>query len=170
MNQKSFTKTVIIIGIILIGAIGYLAVINKKSSKVTQVPNQTQIVYTNIQYGFNFSLPSSWEGYTTVTSSWQGDMIEEPSQKLTGPEISIRHPLWTSTNPRQDIPIMIFTPAQWDLVQKERLSLGAAPIGPSELDHNVNYYFALPARYNFAYPSGFEEVDKIIANKPLQAF
>jgi hypothetical protein len=172
MNQKTFTNTVIfiIIGIILVGAIGYIAVINKKSSKVTQTPAQTQIVYANTQYGFNFSLPASWKGYTIVTSTWQGDMIEEPSQKLTGPEISIRHPLWTSANPRQDIPIMIFTPAQWNLIQQERLSLGAAPIGPSELGHNANYYFALPARYNFAFPTGFEEVDQIIAGKPLQAF
>jgi hypothetical protein len=172
MNQKTFTNTVIfiIIGIILIGTIGYFAIINKKSYKGIPTPAQTQIVYTNAQYGFNFSLPSSWKGYTIVTSNWQGDMIEEPSQKLTGPEISIRHPLWTVDNPRQDIPIMIFTPAQWGLIEQERLSLGAAPIGPSELGHNANYYFALPARYNFAFPTGFEEVDQIIADKPLQAF
>jgi hypothetical protein len=172
MNQKTFKNTVIfiIIGIILIGAIGYIAVINKKPSKATQVPVATQIVYANTQYGFNFTLPASWKGYTIVTSNWQGDMVEEPSQKLTGPEISIRNPLWTSANPRQDIPIMIFTPAQWGLIQQERLSLGAAPVGPSELGHNANYYFALPARYNFAFPTGYEEVDQIIANKPLQAF
>ncbi len=172
MNQKKVINTAIfiIIAVVLVGTVSYLVVINKKPSQVTPTPGQTQIVYTNTQYGFNFSLPSSWKGYTIVTSNWQGDMVEEPSQKLTGPLISIRHPLWTLANPRQDIPIMIFTPAQWNLIQQERLSLGAAPIGPSELGHNSNYYFALPARYNFAFPTGFEEVDQIIAGKPLQAF
>jgi len=88
----------------------------------------------------------------------------------SGPKISIRHPLWTTDSPRQDIPIMIFTFAQWDLIQQEKLAVSAAPIGPSELGRNANYVFALPARYNFAYPLGFEEVEKILESKPLKAF
>jgi hypothetical protein len=57
---------------------------------------------------------------------------------------------------------MIFTLTQWDLVEKEEISLGAAPIGPSELGRNEEYVFALPARYNYAFITGFEEVDEII--------
>lgn len=62
---------------------------------------------------------------------------------------------------------MIFTLTEWSLIQQEKISVGAAPIAPSELGRNKNYVFALPARYNFAYPVGFEEVQKIIENKPL---
>ena len=65
---------------------------------------------------------------------------------------------------------MIFTPAQWKLIEDEKLSVSAAPIGPSELGHNAKYVFALPARYNFAFPTGYEEVEQIIASHPLHAF
>ncbi|HWQ71164.1 MAG TPA: hypothetical protein VN370_02480 [Desulfitobacteriaceae bacterium] len=40
---------------------------------------------------------------------------------------------------------MIFTLAQWNTVQGEELSVGAAPIAPSELGKNSKYVFALPA-------------------------
>jgi hypothetical protein len=65
---------------------------------------------------------------------------------------------------------MIFTPEQWVLVQQEKLSVSAAPIPPSELGHNTKYVFALPARYNFAFQTGYEEVEKILEDKSLQAF
>lgn len=80
----------------------------------------------------------------------------------------IRHPLWTSDKPYQDIPIMIFTHGQWDLIQDEKLSLGAAPIGPKELGRNDNYIFALPARYNYAFLLGYEEVENILESNPLK--
>lgn len=129
-----------------------------------------QIVYENSEYGFSFSLPKSWDGYSVITEKWEGRAIEGPQEgKIveTGPTLLIRHPQWTSANPRQDIPIMIFTFDQWDLVQNEKISLGAAPIGPSELGRNSKYVFALPARYNFAFPTGFEEVEDILKGNPL---
>ena len=130
-----------------------------------------QVVYINTEYGFNIVLPLDWKGYSIIASRWQGTSVNDATaKKYEGPEISIRHPLWTKESPRQDIPIMVFTPSEWDLIQQEKLSLGAAPIGPSELDRNAKYIFALPARYNFAYPTGFEEVIKIIEGKPLNAF
>jgi len=46
-------------------------------------------------------------------------------------------------------------------------SVSAAPIGPSKLGSNFKYVFALPARYNFAFPIGFEEVEEILNNNPL---
>jgi hypothetical protein len=94
----------------------------------------------------------------------------QPSQSIKGPEIFIRNPLWTQDNPYQDIPIMVFTYDQWNLIEQEKLAVSAAPIGPSELGRNAKYIFALPARYNFAFPAGFEEVEKIIESKPLSAF
>ncbi|MCE5253510.1 MAG: hypothetical protein LLG45_04765 [Actinomycetia bacterium] len=131
--------------------------------------------YRNTDYGFSFSLPESWAGYSIVIEQWEGvpvDTAETASGSTAphGPKILIRHPEWTATDPRQDIPIMIFTTAQWALVQQERLSVGAAPIPPTELGHNATYVFALPARYNYAFPTGYEEVEKILAAHPLKAF
>ncbi|MTI84339.1 MAG: hypothetical protein FH756_10630 [Firmicutes bacterium] len=129
------------------------------------------IVYRNTQYGFNFSLPERWKGYSIVTGKWEGNAFKGPqSGKIieTGPMISIRHPDWTSQNPRQDIPIMIFTSAQWNMLQQGEFHIGAAPINPSELDRNTSYVFALPARYNYAFPPGYKEVENILKSNPLQ--
>jgi len=62
-----------------------------------------------------------------------------------GPRLSIRHPQWTQAQPRQDIPILLFTLDQWNSLQKEEFSIGAAPMGPKELGRNSKYVFALPA-------------------------
>lgn len=129
------------------------------------------IVYQNKEYRFAFKLPKTWENYSIVTEEWEGLSIPTSgAEKVveTGPMISIRHPEWTSENPRQDIPIMIFTLEQWDLLQQEKFHIGAAPIGPSELNRNEQYVFALPARYNFAFPTGYEEVEQILESKPLE--
>ena len=177
-TKKSKGILIIVIVITLIGTMVYF-VLNKKSSQITSTSNkgQTELTqsetpkYNNTEYGFSFTLPASWQGYSIVTLNWEGNMIDvQNGGKVEGPEILIRHPSWTAGNPRQDIPIMIFTFSQWDLVQQEKLSLGAAPIGPSELGRNTKYIFALPARYNFAFPVGFEEVQQIIDSKSFHAF
>lgn len=123
-----------------------------------------QVIYKNTQYSFNFPLPDSWKGYKIVTDKWEG------TGKVTeaGPVISIRHPKWTAEAPRQDIPIMIFTLAQWDSLQKGNFHIGAAPMNPTELGRNIGYVFALPARYNYAFPAGYEEVEEILKNNPIQ--
>ena len=64
---------------------------------------------------------------------------------------------------------MIFTKAQWKAIKAEKVAVSAAPIPPSKLGENSKYVFALPARYNFAFPAGYEEVDKIMEGKPLTA-
>lgn len=151
-------------------------ILNENSSKaIKTVPidtnKVTKIEYKNSEYGFTFSLPLSWKGYSVIVDNWVGNMIDsKTNESIKGPKILIRHPLWTSSVIRQDIPIMVFTLSQWDLILKEKLSVSAAPIGPSELGRNSKYVFALPARYNFAFPVGFEEVEKIMESKPLQAF
>lgn len=129
------------------------------------------IMYKNTQYGFSFSLPDTWEGYTIVTDQWEGISIKgsKAGKKVEGgPMLSIRHPQWTEQNPRQDIPVMIFTLAQWNALQKEEFSVGAAPILPKELGRNEKYVFALPARYNFAFLTGYEEVEAILENNAFQ--
>ncbi|HHY36768.1 MAG TPA: copper amine oxidase N-terminal domain-containing protein [Firmicutes bacterium] len=128
------------------------------------------IIYDNDEYGFRFTLPESWAGYTIVTEEWEGLNPEAPGEiAARGPIISIRHPRWTAERPRQDIPIMVFTHAQWEAMEQGAFHIGAAPIGPRELDRNGKYVFALPARYNFAFPEGYEEVEAILETNPLQA-
>lgn len=121
----------------------------------------------NNQYGFNIKLPVSWKGYSILTETWQGAVPTDNGDKIIeqGPELLIRHPLWTEKNPRQDIPIMVFTLDQWNSLQQDKFHIGAAPINPSELGRNSRYVFALPARYNYAFPTGWEEVDQVLSNK-----
>lgn len=130
----------------------------------------TETIYKNDQYGFEFSLPDSWKDYTVTDDKWEGVSENETQQQImeSGPLISIRHPQWRSERPRQDIPIMVFTLSQWDSLQNDKFHIGAAPVGPSEIDRNSNYVFALPARYNYSYLEGYEEVEKILDNKPLK--
>jgi len=129
-------------------------------------------VYQNKQYGFSFQLPESWAGYTVISDQWKGYAIDTPSDvpSETGPLLSIRHPQWTLEEPRQDIPIMVFTISQWNALQQGEFSVGAAPIGPKELGRNSQYVFALPARYNFAFPTGYEEVEEILKNDSLKTW
>jgi hypothetical protein len=127
---------------------------------------QSDPVYVNQQYGFRFDLPSDWKGYTVHSETWEGTTQTDPPRKEHGPKIILRDPRWTESAPRQDIPIMVFTLSQWN----QDLVVSAAPVPPSELGRNTHYVFALPPRYNFAFPDGFQEVDTIIQGKPLHAF
>lgn len=184
-QQKGFVNIILIVlVVVLAGAVVYFALV-KKSPEVTQQTNTpapinnqqnnqtSSIEYRNMQYGFSFTLPVSWKGYSIITGEWEGYTLDNPQGDVTtekGLMISIRHPQWTSQTPRQDIPIMVLTVNQWNLIQQEKLSVGAAPFGPSELGRNSRYVFVLPARYNYAFPTGYEEVEKILQDKPLQAF
>lgn|GEM_PF-1195898 len=130
-----------------------------------------QTTYDNSQYGFRFTLPDSWKGYTIVTDKWEGLSVgDAQGAKVveSGEKISIRHPEWTTEQPRQDIPILVFTVDQWNELQQDKFHIGAAPIGPNELTRNDKYVFALPARYNFAYPEGYQEVEDILKSNPIQ--
>src|SRR5680860_609451 len=135
--------------------------------------DSNSIVYKSTQYGFNFTLPTSWKGYSIISSKWEGSALgsQQAGDKIvqSGPMVSIRLPQWTTQSPRQDIPILVFTLDEWNSLQQGKFHIGAAPIGPSELSRNSSYVFALPARYNYAFPTGYEEVDKILGNHPLQA-
>jgi hypothetical protein len=127
-----------------------------------------QIEYKNDQYEFCFALPASWKGYSIVTQRWNGAPLDGGSA-LVGPKLLIRNPAWTAAHPREDIPIMIFTSAEWQRVEKEGVALSAASVGPSELGHNRHYVFALPARFDFDNLPGVEEVDKLVQGKSLKA-
>jgi hypothetical protein len=138
----------------------------------SQPPQATSIEYKNVRYGFCFSLPKSWKGYSILADQWRGFDNDGPHGEetvATGPLISIRHPQWTAADPRQDIPVMVFTIAQWNALLKDKFIVSAAPIGPGELGRNHTYVFALPARFDYAFPTGYEEVEEILRGKPLRA-
>jgi len=129
------------------------------------------IKYQNVIYGFNLSLPRSWSGYSVIDDKWEGYSAANPQKTIeSGPMVSIRHPKWTAQNPRQDIPIMILTVNQWQMLQEDKFHIGASPIKPKELGRNTQYVFALPARYNYAFPAGYEEVEEILNSGALEAF
>ena len=65
---------------------------------------------------------------------------------------------------------MVFTITQWDRMQAGEWHVGAAPILPLELGRNSRYVFALPARYNYAFLQGWEEVEQILRENPLMTF
>lgn len=130
------------------------------------------VIIRNDQYGFTFHLPGGWRDHKIISEEWKGLShagSNEGEVVETGPMISIRHPKWTLEEERQDIPIMIFTLKQWKSLEQEVFHIGAAPMEPRELDRNSKYVFALPARYNYAFPTGYEEVEEIMEENPLQA-
>lgn len=146
-----------------------------EKEELMSLPQQAQqtghIVYINDQYNFYFLLPESWKDYSIVTGEWEGqplEGLEDNDAVETGPVINIRHPEWTEEDPRQDIPVMVFTLDQWDMLQQDKFHIGAAPVGPRELGRNGGFVFALPARYNYAFPTGYEEVESILEDNPLK--
>ncbi|OGZ01917.1 MAG: hypothetical protein A2946_02675 [Candidatus Liptonbacteria bacterium RIFCSPLOWO2_01_FULL_53_13] len=135
-------------------------------------PSQSSVIYRNDQYKFEIPLPASWKGYAVQTKTWQAHIPTGFGEQVvaTGPELHVVHPLSTPQNPRQDIPIMVFTHDQWTKIGAGgsktgtmEWSVGTAPIPPSELGRNAFYVFALPARYNYAFATGYEEVEQILS-------
>lgn len=142
------------------------------SPPALQTPTATAMPYPsyrNQRYGFQIRLPSGWQGFEVLMEAWQGTDISGHGQQA-GPLVVIRDPRWTEQEPRQDIPIMVFTRDQWAALERAEYAVSAAPMPPSELGSNSRYVFALPARYNYAFPPGWEEVDKLMASKPLSTF
>ena len=169
MSRQTFW---IILGVVLAVGIGVLVGTNK-SQAPAPMPSAETLQYVNTDYGFSFTLPKSWAGYTVSINKWTGYAVNDQLGYVPaaqGPVVSIHNPLWTRAKPYQDIPIMVFTLNQWADLQADKFHIGAAPIGPSELGRNAKYVFALPARYNFAFPPGYEEVQMILQGKPLTAF
>jgi hypothetical protein len=163
--------------ILMIAAIAVAVFYFSRKTAVAPSPSpspsvsSSSILYQNTQYRFKLTLPLSWLGYSIVNDKWEGNTSGSSGDVVVqqGSEILIRHPLWTTKVPRQDIPIMVFTIDQWKALQNDQFHIGAAPIGPSELGRNSLFVFALPARYNYAFQTGWEEVEKIIQSNALMA-
>lgn len=151
-----------------LGCSSFLTLQSVAQTHPARPASNAPIEYRNIQYGFCFALPAGWKGYTIVTEQWNGTPLDG-GPPMSGVKLLIRHPAWTVDNPREDIPIMIFDPANWQRVEKEEVALSAAPIGPTKLGRNRRYVFALPARWDFDELPGWEEADQVVAGKPLKA-
>jgi hypothetical protein len=147
---------------------------SSQAATTTPAPG-TVALYKNVAYGFTVTLPHAWHGFTIVALTWDGYLDESSGggagqAPIHGPEILIRNPEWSEADPHQDIPIMVFTKEQWAQIQQAKLDVSAAPIPPTELGHNSTYVFALPPRYNYAFPTGYKDVEEILKGHPLQAF
>ncbi len=119
--------------------------------------------YRDEEYGFEITLLNSWKEYLVLVESWRGRTLDGQDKEFEGPQIVIRHPEWTVSQPWQDIPIMVFTNLEWELVEEGNLNVSAAPIGPTKLDKNQNYVFALPPRWvGFTDNLGQNEATEIV--------
>jgi hypothetical protein len=130
-------------------------------------PSGDGVEYRNTKFGFAFSLPQAWKGYTIVTEQWEASDAQKGTVER-GPIVCIRHPDWSKETPWQDIPIMVFTLTQWESAEKGNFYAGGSAIGFHELGRNRKYAFALSSRYNEAEVAGREEVDKILQHEPLR--
>jgi len=156
---------------VLIGAMGSALTSNGQQ---TGKPTSRNVEHRNNQYGFCLRLPQDWEGYSVLLDEWHGTGQTPEggyAEVARGPLITIRHPKWAPPNSRQDIPIMVFTLAQWRSVSfpLREFWVSNTPVPPSELGHNRKYVFALDPRYNYALPEGWEEVDRIVRSRSLHA-
>lgn len=179
-------KILLFVGVILLILAGLILNWGEKKSEVETNTNKEttsasvtedkggKIIYMNTEYGFQVSLTDSWRGFSVVVDEWEGDSVN-PSGEVNigvehGPIILIRHPLWSETTPRQDIPVMVFTRSQWEDVMREKFHIGAGPTSPSEMGRNLKYIFALPARYNYTFMDGYEDVEQILGRGSFKTF
>ena len=169
MNKKTLI-ILVIITIVLISGLYFLYLFRNGNTVVVNVPGNTSVIYNNADYGFNFSLPDDWNGYSIIKNTWKGNALTSTPTNETGPTLLIRNPKWTEIVHYEDIPIMIFTLTQWKSYLAEDFAVSAAPIQASELARNNLYVFALPPRWDFDYSKGYEEAENILKMNPLKAF
>jgi hypothetical protein len=177
MPSKRFVKLIIPVYFLLPILLAACTPSDRPSARETPPASSTAapegvVEYRDPAHGFRISLPETWRGFSIRLGDWQGMKIGDQGDEAaaSGPLVAIVHPDATPQEPRQDIPIMVFTRDQWSELQNGDWHIGAAPIGPSELGRNSRYVLALPARYNYAFPEGWEEVEQILKGQPLATF
>jgi len=175
MNTKAKISICLGVIVIIVGAGLYFyasgnnAVVNNAGGVPVKHTGDTSLTYTNTDYGFTFTLPADWQGYTIVKSTWQGNPLSGATAP-SGPKLLIRNPHWTASAHYEDIPILVFTVSQWNSYLAENFSVSAAPVKASELARNNTYVFALPPRWDYDYSLGYKEADDIVTGSPLHAF
>ena len=157
--------------VVILGLTAYQFYFKKNAQPVSNpdVTSTSPVVYKNTDYGFNFSLPANWQGYSIIKDTWKGSMLTNTPVQ-SGPKLLIRNPKWTAALPYEDLPILIFTIPQWNAYIAESFSISAAPLNAKELSRNNTYVFALPPRWDFDYSLDFEQAQDVIAGNPLKAF
>jgi hypothetical protein len=138
------------------------------SLDVASRPSGLRLRYYDARSGLTFFLPTSWRNYSVSTQQMedQGYSSSEDKDITVGytPMITLRHPQWQASVPYQDIPILVFTRAQWDALHNGELwpSLFAGGL-MVELWHSERFVFAMSNRYNWADEMrGCKEVAKIV--------
>ena len=151
------------------------------TTKITSQPSGLPPLYHNAQYGLTFFLPVSWRGYSVSVEQFEDTTYSaaEDKQIVVGhtPMITLRHPQWQNSELYQDIPILVFTRAQWDALHHGKLWPSAFAGGVmEELWHNQRFVFAMSSRYNAADAvRGWKEVAEIVeqncaANKMVHLY
>ena len=135
--------------------------------KASAEPSTDATLYKNAKYGFTFSLPEGWKGYTVVSDEWEATDAQKGVVER-GPIVDIRPPNWTKENPRQDIPIMVFTLTQWESVEHGDFFVSGVAIVPGELGQNRKYAFAVSRRVEDSEAVGAKEVNEILQHHPLR--
>jgi hypothetical protein len=143
--------------ILQISAIVALVVGGCSNSDTRNQPSSLPLRYCNAQYGLTFFLPASWRGYSALTQQWDNQMYLPATDKTIvvghGTMITLRHPRWTPSKPYQDIPILVFTRAQWDDLHHGKPWPSILTGGMmDELWHNDQHVFGMSSRYNW--PAG----------------
>src|SRR5439155_5520944 len=130
-------------------------------------PSDLPLRYHKAQCGLTFFLPASWQGYSVLIQQWDGETYSPAVDKLVavghGPMIVLRLPQWRVSAPYQDIPILVFTRAQWDALHQGKLwpSLYAGG-AMDEMWHNRKYVFGMSSRYNWGVFNGSGVVSDIV--------
>lgn len=168
MNNKIIIP--LLISLLALSAVLYFIFTSRSDTQVViTTPVDTSITYKNTMYGFTFSLPSTWQGYSVITDTWKGAALASTTAQ-SGTKLFIRNPKWTTATPYEDLPILVFTISQWDAYMNDAFSVSAAPIKASILERNNVYVFALPPRWDFDYSQNYQEAQTIIAGNPLKTF
>lgn len=170
MKKKQTLISILVIVVALSGVTYFVYSSRTSPAPVIESLVPTSLIYKNNEYGFDFSLPLTWQGYSIIKNTWEGNNLNGAGTKQVGTKLLIRNPKWTEAAPYEDLPILVFTIAQWDSYVKGDFAVSAAPILASELGRNNVYVFALPPRWNFDYSLDYEEAGSIIAGKALQPF
>ena len=155
-------------GLLKMSVIAALLATGCGSMDVGGQPSGLPLRFHCAQYGLTFFLPASWRGYSVSTQQLEDATYSpaEDKQIIVGytPWITLRHPQWQDSTPYQDIPILIFTRAQWDALHHGSLWPSLFAGGTmDELWHNQRFVFAMSSRYNADDSvSGWKEVAEII--------
>jgi len=149
MKPKILLSLSLVLSVELVGC---STATNHGNSTVGDNPTGFPLRYCNSEYGLTFFLPESWRGYSIVTGQWEAEAYSPVADKLVaadhGPMIVFRNPKCKTSDPHQDIPVLMFTRSQWDAFHDGKLGSLYAGGVIYEMWHNDKYVFGIYSRYN----------------------